>query len=160
MSTDTTSAYTAATTAASVGVNTPSLRPKMMMNGSTSAQNALTNACPSSFADLRGGGTIRSFLSSHHHADQSAAAMSSPGMIPARNSLVIERFAATSKMTKPIDGGITGPMIPEAAIKPPALGFACPAATIIGTSSAESAAASATAEPESAERMHAATIAT
>ena len=81
-------------------------------------------------------------------------------MIPARNSLVIDRFAATPKMTNPIDGGITGPMIPEAAISPAAFGLLWPAATIIGTSSAESAAASATAEPDSAERMQAATIAT
>jgi hypothetical protein len=51
-------------------------------------------------------------------------------------------------------------MIPDAAIRPPARALSCPAATIMGTSSAESAAASATAEPDSAERMQAAMIAT
>ena len=75
MNTDTISAYTAATTAASVGVKIPNFRPKMMMNGSTSAQNALTNACTSSPADLRGGGTMRSLRTSHHQANHSAAAM-------------------------------------------------------------------------------------
>ncbi len=80
--------------------------------------------------------------------------------MPARNSLVIDRFAATPKMTKPIEGGITGPMMPAAAISPPEVALLWPALTIIGTSSADSAAASATAEPERADRMHAATTAT
>ena len=75
MNTATTSAYTAATTAASVGVNTPSFSPKMMMNGSISAQKALDQRLHHLLADLRGGGVRRSFRTSHHHANHSAAAM-------------------------------------------------------------------------------------
>ncbi len=61
---------------------------------------------------------------------------------------------------KPMLGGMTGPMMPEAAIRPPERALSWPAATIIGISRAESAAASATAEPESADRMQDARIAT
>ena len=73
---------------------------------------------------------------------------------------MIDTPPTTPKMTKPIEGGMTGPITPEAAISPPARALSWPAATIIGTSSAESAAASATAEPDSAERMQAAMMAT
>jgi hypothetical protein len=83
-----------------------------------------------------------------------------PGTIPARNSLEIETPPATPKMTKPMLGGMTGPMMPEAAIRPPERALSCPALTIIGTRSAERAAASATAEPERAERTQAARMAT
>ena len=38
--------------------------------------------------------------------------------MPARNSLVIETLPATPKMIMPIDGGITGAMMPPAAISP------------------------------------------
>ena len=41
-----------------------------------------------------------------------------PGKMPATNSRVIETFAATPKTMKPIDGGITGAMMPPAAIRP------------------------------------------
>lgn len=80
--------------------------------------------------------------------------------MPARNSLEIETLAATPKMTKPIEGGMIGPITPDAAIRPPDLALSWPAATIIGMSRAESAAASATAEPDSADNRHAETIAT
>ena len=52
------------------------------------------------------------------------------------------------------------PMMPAAEISPPDIALSWPALVIIGMSSAESAAASATAEPDSAERMQAAMIAT
>src|SRR5690349_4179516 len=42
---DTSSAYTAATTAASVGVNTPNFKPTMTMSGRTSAQVDSLSAC-------------------------------------------------------------------------------------------------------------------
>ena len=71
--------------------------------------------------------------------------------MPARNSLVIDTLAATPKMTKPMLGGMIGPMMPAAAISPPERALSCPALTIIGISSAASAAASATAEPDSAD---------
>ena len=80
--------------------------------------------------------------------------------MPARNSLVIETLAATPKITKPIDGGMTGAMMPAAAIRPPDRALSWPALTIIGSSSAVSAAASATAEPDSAASSTAATMAT
>ena len=38
--------------------------------------------------------------------------------MPAKNNLVMDTLAATPKMMKPIEGGITGAMIPPEAIKP------------------------------------------
>ncbi len=63
-------------------------------------------------------------------------------------------------MTKPMLGGMMGPMTLEAAMRPAERALPCPALTIIGTSRAESAAASATAEPDSAEITQAARMAT
>ncbi|MGY4326777.1 hypothetical protein ACVWWG_001194 [Bradyrhizobium sp. LB7.2] len=40
--------------------------------------------------------------------------------MPARNSLEIDTLAATPKMTKPMLGGMTGPMTPPAATRPAA----------------------------------------
>ncbi len=80
--------------------------------------------------------------------------------MPARNSLVIETLAATPKMTKPMEGGMMGAMMPALAIRPPALALSWPAATIIGSSSEASAAVSATAEPDSEAMITAATITT
>ena len=80
--------------------------------------------------------------------------------MPARNSFEIDRPAATPKTMKPIDGGMIGPMMPPAAIRPADFAGLWPALTIIGNSSADSAAASATAEPDSAARMHDARITT
>ena len=110
--------------------------------------------------EARGGGTMRSVRTSHHQVSHSEAPIISPGTMPARNSLEIETLPATPKITKPIDGGITGPMMPVAAMSPPERALSWPAATIIGSSSAVSAAASATAEPESADSRHDATMAT
>ena len=72
----------------------------------------------------------------------------------------IDSPLATPNTTKPMLGGMTGPMMPDAAISPPEVALSWPALTIIGTSRAERAAASATAEPDSAERIQAAMIAT
>ena len=72
----------------------------------------------------------------------------------------IETLAATPKITSPMLGGITGPMTPVAAIRPPARALSWPALTIMGSSSAVRAAASATAEPESAESRQPAMIVT
>ncbi len=41
-----------------------------------------------------------------------------PGNTPAMNSLVMETFAATPKTMKAIEGGMTGAIIPPAAIRP------------------------------------------
>ena len=80
--------------------------------------------------------------------------------MPARNNFVIDKFAATPKITKAMLGGMIGPMIPVAATNPADRLLLCPAATIIGTSNADSAAASATADPDRADRITPATMAT
>jgi hypothetical protein len=41
-----------------------------------------------------------------------------PGTMPPRNSAVIDTLAATPKMMKAMDGGITGAMTPPAAMRP------------------------------------------
>src|SRR5215207_5578831 len=116
----TTSEYTAATTADSVGVKMPNFRPKMMMNGSIKAQKLSMTARPISRPDFLGGGVMFSLRTSHHHATASPMPISTPGMRPARNSLVIETPPMTPNTTKPMLGGMMGPITPEAAIKPPA----------------------------------------
>ncbi|MNN90149.1 hypothetical protein D3C81_2080530 [compost metagenome] len=76
------------------------------------------------------------------------------------NSFEIDTFAATPKITNPMLGGITGPITPVAAIKPPAVDFLWPALTIIGSSNAVNAAASATAEPDKADNRQPAMMVT
>src|SRR5215204_2433 len=149
------SEYTAATTADSVGVKMPNFRPKMMMNGSIKAQKLSTTARPTSRPDFFGGGTMFSLRTSHHQATARPMPMRTPGTSPARNSLVIETPPMTPNTTKPMLGGMMGPITPAAAISPPARALSCPAWTIMGTSNAESAAASATAEPDRADRTQA-----
>ena len=83
-----------------------------------------------------------------------------PGKMPAKKSLVTDTLAATPKITNPIDGGMIGPITPQAAIRPPLRALSCPARTIIGNNSAVSAAASATAEPERADKIQAAMMVT
>ena len=81
--------------------------------------------------------------------------------MPARNSFEIETPPATPNITKPMLGGMTGR--DDAAGGDEArrdIALSWPAATIIGTSSAASAAASATAEPDSEARMQEARMAT
>jgi hypothetical protein len=131
-----------------------------MISGSISAQVASLSALSTSARDLRGGGAIFSLRTRNIHVSHSAAPIRIPGKMPARNSLEIDTLPATPKMTNPIDGGITGPITPHAAIRPPERALSWPAFTIIGSSSAVSAAASATAEPDNADNRQAATIAT
>src|SRR3990167_1667488 len=160
MTVDTNSEYTAATTAASVGVNTPNFRPNTMMKGSTSAQVARRMASSTSAALLRGGGTTISLRTSHHQVATSDRASHTPGKMPAMNSLEIDTLAATPKITKPMLGGMMGAMMPADAISPAERARSWPAATIMGRSNAVSAAASATAEPDSDAMITAATIVT
>ncbi len=72
----------------------------------------------------------------------------------------MDTLAATPKITKGIEGGITGAMMPAEAIRPPERPLSWPAFTIMGSSSAASAAVSATAEPESEAIMTAARMVT
>ena len=83
-----------------------------------------------------------------------------PGKMPAKKSLVTEIFAVTPKITNPIEGGMMGPITPQAAMRPPLVDLLCPAFTIIGSKSAVSAAASATAEPDNADKIQAAMMVT
>ena len=132
----------------------------MMITGRTSAQPASRSARSTSLADLRGGDAIVSVRTSHHHVATSAPASINPGKMPAKNSFVIETLAATPKTTKPMLGGMIGAMIPAEAIRPAERALSWPAATIIGSSKVASAAASATADPDSAASRHAAAIVT
>ncbi|MCY1539535.1 hypothetical protein D9M68_751250 [compost metagenome] len=83
-----------------------------------------------------------------YQATHSDRPIISPGAIPARNSLVMDTLAATPNRIRPIDGGSTGAMMPDAATSPAAVALSCPTLTIIGTSKAARAAASAAAEPD------------
>src|SRR4051794_15946179 len=132
------SEYTATTTAASVGVKMPKRRPTTMMAGSIKAQNPSITACATSRNDARGGGVTFSLRTTHHHETHNPAPSNRPGTMPARNSFEIDTPAATPKITNPIEGGITGAMMPPAATRPAAYDFLWPAATIIGTKSAAS----------------------
>src|SRR5256884_9968587 len=89
-----------------------------MINGSIIAQMDSRNAFIISANDLRGGTGICSRRLSHHQVTQSEAPINRPGTMPARNSLVIDTLAATPKITKPIDGGMIGAMMPPAASEP------------------------------------------
>lgn len=108
------------------------------------------------------GGAGRTFsrLATHHQVMPMAKPIMTPGTMPARNSLVMDTLAATPKMMKPMEGGITGAMMPPAAISPAERPTSYPAARIMGMSSAASAAVSATAEPDSDAMMMAAMTAT
>src|SRR5690349_18346906 len=111
-----------------------------MMSGSIIAQADSRRALIISANDLRGGTGIRSRRLTHHQVAQSEAPIITPGTMPARNSLVIDTLAATPKITKPIEGGMMGAMMPPAAIKPAELALLWPALTIIGSNRAVSAA--------------------
>ena len=80
--------------------------------------------------------------------------------MPARNSFEIDTPPVTPNSTKPMLGGMTGPMTPLAATSPAAYILRWPAATIMGTSRAASAAASAAADPDSEESTQAARMVT
>src|SRR5262249_19193007 len=102
-----------------------------MISGSPIAQPDSRSAFRISASDLRGGLGMASRRLSHHHVAQSDAPISRPGTIPARNSFVIDTLAATPKITKPIDGGMIGAMMPPAAIRPAERALSWPAADII-----------------------------
>src|SRR5678816_4700180 len=91
----------------------------MMMNGRPSAQPPSTSARADSAQLCRCGEVMFSLRTCHHHAQHSETAIQMPGKMPARNSLVIETPLTTPKITKPMLGGMTGPMMPAAAINPP-----------------------------------------
>ena len=55
-----------------------------------------------------------------HQATTSTRPIITPGTMPARNNRVIDTLAATPKIRNPIEGGITGAMMPLAAIRPQA----------------------------------------
>src|SRR5215204_5709584 len=111
MTVETNSAYTAATTAASVGVNTPNFRPTTTMKGSTSAKVASLRDFRTSARLARGAGWIFSLRTSHHQVIHSAAPSIRPGKMPAMNSLEIDTLAATPNTTKPMLGGMMGAMM-------------------------------------------------
>src|SRR6476660_1451777 len=131
-----------------------------MMKGRPSAQEPSTIARPDSRQVCRGGEAMSSLRTCHHHAQHNEIAIRIPGTMPARNSFVIDTPPTTPKIKNPMLGGMTGPMMPAAAINPPEAALLWPALVIIGISSAESAAASATAEPDRADKMQAAMMAT
>ena len=132
----------------------------MMITGRPSAQAAARTLATSSRNGRRGGEAMSSLRASHHQVNQIAAPSISAGKIPAMKSLEIETLAATPKRTKPMLGGTIGAMIPAEAISPAERALSCPAATIIGSSSVVSAAASATAEPDIAASRTAAMMTT
>ena len=89
-----------------------------MIAGNTSASAALTRLRAAS-AHVRRGSTAMSLVRVISHQVQARARpMITPGTIPARKRREIETPPATPKTMKPIEGGITGAMIPPAAIRP------------------------------------------
>ncbi|MNT19784.1 hypothetical protein D3C72_1550580 [compost metagenome] len=92
---DTNSAYTAATTAASVGVNTPPLSPPRMMTGIIMAQKLLASAFMRAPHSIRSP-ERRSYLAAiFHQAPTRNTPMMRPGTTPERNSLLIEVLVVT-----------------------------------------------------------------
>jgi hypothetical protein len=85
----------------------------------------------------------------HVPGDAEATPISRPGTMPARKSLVIETPAATPKTTKPIEGGMTGAMMPPTRSGRRAVDIGSRPAHHRQQDRAASAAVSATAEPES-----------
>ncbi len=88
------------------------------MTGSTSAQVALLSAVMISAPLLRGSALMSSLRTSHHQVSHSARPSSTPGAMPAMNSLETETLAATPKTTKPIEGGMMGAMMLAADSRP------------------------------------------
>ena len=69
---------------------------------------------------LRGDSAALSVRDTSHQATTSAPPIITPGTMPARNRRVMEMLATTPNSKKPIDGGMTGAMMPPAAINPQA----------------------------------------
>src|SRR4051794_37213464 len=118
MTVETKRAYTAATTAASVGVNTPNFRPTTTISGSTSAKVASFSETSTSARVALGAASIFSLRTSHHHVIHRAAPSIRPGTMPAMNSLEIDTLAATPNTTKPMLGGMMGAMMLAADSRP------------------------------------------
>ena len=89
------------------------------MTGMPSAQAARADGASGVLASAAAAGfrpsSLRATISQVMISD---TPISTPGTMPAMNSLVIETLAATPKMMKAIDGGMTGAMMPPAAIRP------------------------------------------
>ncbi|MGY4481937.1 hypothetical protein ACVWWR_001128 [Bradyrhizobium sp. LM3.2] len=98
----------------------PKRKPTMMIPGSMSAQNPSVTACRISRSEALGGGDRFSLRTTQYQARQRPNPSRRPGTMPARNSLEIDTLAATPKITKPMLGGMTGPMTPPAATRPAA----------------------------------------
>ena len=79
-----------ATTAASVGVNTPPRMPPKMMTGISNAQDAATKAWRRSLQGARGSGLRPSRLASKRRWIISAAVMMKAGRKPAANRVAID----------------------------------------------------------------------
>ena len=90
------------------------------MTGRNRAQVDSLSACSFSAVEALGGGVTFSRCETQYQVTAIARPISSPGTMPARKSLLIDTLAATPNTTKPIDGGITGAMMPAEAIRPPA----------------------------------------
>ncbi|MNY29532.1 hypothetical protein D3C86_1635800 [compost metagenome] len=101
----------------------PALMPPRMMTGMPSAQPARAVATRRSLAVVLGSGLMSSLRTTISQATISEMPIRMPGTIPARKSCVIETFAATPKTMKAMDGGITGAMMPPAAMRPPERGI-------------------------------------
>ena len=92
---DTNSAYTAATTAASVGVKMPPFKPPRMITGIIMAQKLCSKAFMRS-GQLTRGMAARLFLRAiTHQATIRKIPISKPGTMPARNSLLIDVLVVT-----------------------------------------------------------------
>ncbi len=131
-----------------------------MITGSIIAHRLSIRARRRSAPLRRGGRSICSRRATSSQATQRARAIIRPGAIPARNSLVIETPPTTPNSTKPMLGGMIGPMIEAEAISPPDRAALWPDFSIIGSSRALSAAASARAEPDRLDSRQAARMTT
>ena len=92
----------------------------MMIAGRPSAQAPSRRALTLSAPVARGRTSIFSLPDRKYHVTASAMPIISPGAMPARNSLEMDRLAATPSRMKPIDGGMIGPMVDEQAVMAPA----------------------------------------
>ena len=90
----------------------------MMITGISSAKKPSRPARSRSIQPLRGSVSILSRRQTIAQALASERPISSPGKMPARNSWVMETLAATPNRMKPMEGGMTGAMMPPAAISP------------------------------------------
>ena len=120
----------------------------------TASLNAAKRSAPEAFGD-----TFRShFLPITNAVIISPAPIKSPGTIPALNRLVIDASAMEPYTTNVIDGGITTPIAPPAAINAQENAAGYPAFTIAGIMISPSAATVAGPDPEIAAKKQDTTI--